>query len=51
MDTIKDPELLAEAKKACLDIKPDDGAGLERNVKEIFNLEPELVAKLKDFLK
>jgi tripartite-type tricarboxylate transporter receptor subunit TctC len=51
MDTIKDPELLAEAKKARLDINPDDGAGLERNVKEIFNLEPALVAKLKDVLK
>ena len=51
MDTIKDPELLAEAKKARLDINPDDGAGLERNVKEIFNLEPALVAKLKDILK
>ena len=42
---------MAEAKKARLDINPDDGAGLERNVKEIFNLEPALVARLKDVLK
>jgi tripartite-type tricarboxylate transporter receptor subunit TctC len=50
MDTMKDPDFLADAKKAKLDINPDDGAGLERNVREIFNLEPALVAKLKDLL-
>jgi len=51
MSTMNDPEFLADAKKAKLDINPDDGAGLERNVREIFNLEPSLVAKLKDILK
>jgi tripartite-type tricarboxylate transporter receptor subunit TctC len=47
MATMKDPQLLAEAKNAKLDLNPDDGAGLERNVKAIFDLEPSLVAKLK----
>ena len=51
MDTMKDPDFLAEAKKANLDINPDDGATLESNVKEILKLEPALVAKLKEFLK
>jgi tripartite-type tricarboxylate transporter receptor subunit TctC len=51
MDTMKDPEFLADANKAKLDLNPDDGAGLERNVKEIFDLEPSLVAKLKEILK
>jgi tripartite-type tricarboxylate transporter receptor subunit TctC len=51
MDTMKDPEFLAEAKKANLDINPDDGAMLEQNVKEILKLEPALVAKLKEILK
>ncbi len=51
MDTMKDPEFLADAQKAKLDLNPDDGAGLERNVKEIFDLEPSLVAKLKEILK
>ena len=50
-DTMKDPEFLAETQKAKLDLNPDDGAGLERNVKEIFDLEPSLVAKLKEILK
>lgn len=50
MGTMKDPEFLAETKKAKLDINPDDGANLERNIREIFNLEPSLVAKLKDIL-
>jgi tripartite-type tricarboxylate transporter receptor subunit TctC len=51
METMRDPEFLADAKKAKLDLNPDDGAGLERNVKEIFDLDPSLVAKLKEILK
>jgi hypothetical protein len=48
---MKDPEFLAEAKKANLDINPDDGATLERNVKEVLKLEPALIARLKEILK
>jgi tripartite-type tricarboxylate transporter receptor subunit TctC len=51
MDTMKDPDFLAEAKKANLDINPEDGATLESNVKEILKLEPALVGKLKEILK
>jgi tripartite-type tricarboxylate transporter receptor subunit TctC len=50
-DTMKDPEFLAEAKKANLDINPETGAELEQNVKNIFKLEPALIAKLKEILK
>jgi tripartite-type tricarboxylate transporter receptor subunit TctC len=50
-DTMKDPEFVAEAAKAKLDINPDDGAGLERNIRDIFKLDPPLVAKLKEILK
>jgi tripartite-type tricarboxylate transporter receptor subunit TctC len=50
-DTLRDPELLAEAQQAKLDINPDDGAGLERNVREMFKLDPPLVARLKEILK
>jgi tripartite-type tricarboxylate transporter receptor subunit TctC len=50
-DALKDPELLAEAKKANLDINPLDGAELERRVNEIFALDPALVDKLKDILR
>jgi hypothetical protein len=51
IDTMKDPEFLAETKKANLDINPTDGATLEQNVREILKLEPTLVAKLTDTLK
>jgi tripartite-type tricarboxylate transporter receptor subunit TctC len=51
MDTIADAEFLAEAKKANLPINPTDGAELEQNVREIFKLEPALLAKLKEILK
>jgi tripartite-type tricarboxylate transporter receptor subunit TctC len=51
MATMTDPELLAETKKANLDINPLDGADLEQNVREIFKLEPALIARLKEILK
>jgi len=51
MDTMRDADFLADAQKAKLDLNPDDGAGLERNVKEIFDLQPALAAKLKEILK
>jgi hypothetical protein len=51
IDTMKDPDFLAEAKKGNLDINPTDGATLEQNVKEILKLEPTLVVKLKEVLK
>ena len=51
METMKDPEFLAEANKANLDINPLDGAELERNVREVFNLDPTLVPRAKEILK
>ncbi len=51
MDTMKDPEFLADAEKAKLDINPLDGATLEKNVREVFNVDPALVPKLKEILK
>lgn len=51
MATMKDPEFLADAKKAKLDINPLDGAELDRNVKAVFDLEPALIPKVKEILK
>ena len=51
MDTMKDPEFLADAKKAKLDINPLDGAELEKTVKEVFNLDPALIPRAKEILK
>jgi tripartite-type tricarboxylate transporter receptor subunit TctC len=51
MDTMKDPEFLADTKKAKLDINPLDGAELESNVKEVFNLDPKLIPRAKEILK
>jgi len=51
MDTMKDSEFLADAKKAKLDINPLDGAELESNVKEVFNLDPKLIPRAKEILK
>ena len=51
METVRDPAFLAEAQKANLDINPDGGAELGQNVRDIFKLEPSLIAKLKEILK
>ena len=51
MDTVKDPEFLADASKAKLDINPLDGAELEKNVKDVFNLDPKLIPRAKEILK
>ena len=51
MDTMKDPEFLAEANKAKLDVNPLDGAELEKNVREVFNLDPKLIPRAKEILK
>jgi tripartite-type tricarboxylate transporter receptor subunit TctC len=51
METVKDPELLAEAGKANLEINPGSGEELERNVKELLRLDPSVAARLKEILK
>jgi hypothetical protein len=51
MDTLKDPEFLAEAKKSKLDIDPLSGEEMEKMVHGIFKLGPAVVAKLSEILK
>jgi tripartite-type tricarboxylate transporter receptor subunit TctC len=51
LDTIKDPEFLADTQKARLDLDPMDGEEVQRQVRELFKLEPALVAKMKEILK
>lgn len=51
VQTMKDPELLAEAKKAQLDINPLDGEEVERHVKALFKLDRAVVDRLREILK
>lgn len=48
MATMKDPEFLAEAKTAKLDLNPLPGHEVEKIVQGFFTLQPHLVSKLKD---
>lgn len=50
-DTYKDPEFLADAQKARLDMAPLTGEELEKIVDRTYKLDQNLVAKLKDILK
>lgn len=47
-ETMRDPELLADADKSRLDIEPVTAEELERHVAGLFNLNPSLLAKLKE---
>ena len=49
-DTYKDPEFLADAKKARLDMSPLSGEELEKIVDRTYKLDQNLVAKLRDIL-
>lgn len=51
VDSLKDPELLAEAAKAKLDINPLGGEELARSVAEIFKVDAAVIAGLKEVLK
>jgi len=51
LDTIKDPEFVADTQKAKLDLDPIEGEEIHRQVRELFKLEPSLVAKMKEILK
>jgi tripartite-type tricarboxylate transporter receptor subunit TctC len=48
--TLRDPELLAEAKKAHLEIDPIDGPRTAKTFASLYETSPSLIAKLKDIL-
>jgi tripartite-type tricarboxylate transporter receptor subunit TctC len=50
-DTLKDPDFLADAQRARLDLNPISGEELEKIVARTFALEPRLTEKLKEILK
>jgi tripartite-type tricarboxylate transporter receptor subunit TctC len=50
MKTLRDPELLAEAKKAQLEVDPIDGPATAKTFASLYELTPSLVGKLKEIL-
>jgi tripartite-type tricarboxylate transporter receptor subunit TctC len=51
MDTMKDADFLTDTQRAKLDLDPIDGVEIQKQVQELFKLEPALVAKMKEILK
>jgi tripartite-type tricarboxylate transporter receptor subunit TctC len=49
-DTMKDPEFVADAQKAKLDLSPLSGEEFEKIVASFYRTEPDVVARLKDIL-
>jgi tripartite-type tricarboxylate transporter receptor subunit TctC len=50
VNTLKDPEFLAEANKSKLDIEVIDGPAITKKFAALFELQPATVAKLKEVL-
>ncbi len=50
IDTLKDPQLLAEAEKAKLEIDPVDGPGIEKMVNGLYEIEPAIMTRVKQLL-
>ncbi len=48
--TLKDPQFLAEAEKAKLEIEPIDGPGIEKMVNGLYEIEPAVVSRVKQIL-
>jgi tripartite-type tricarboxylate transporter receptor subunit TctC len=48
MATMKDPEFLAETKKANLVVNPIDGPGITKIVAELYAVEPRLLARFRE---
>jgi tripartite-type tricarboxylate transporter receptor subunit TctC len=48
MDVVKDPEFVAEAEKAKLEIKPVAGEKLQKMVEDLIATPPDIVAKYKE---
>lgn len=46
--TMKDPEFLAETKKANLVVSPIDGPGIAKIVAELYTVEPKLLARFRE---
>jgi tripartite-type tricarboxylate transporter receptor subunit TctC len=51
MDTLNDGDFIADAKKGNIEINPVNGEELAKSVQGVLQLEPSLVAKLKEILK
>src|SRR5688572_10070448 len=47
---LKDPQLLAEAEKAKLEIDPVDGSGVEKMVNGLYAIEPAIINRIKQLL-
>lgn len=50
ISTLKDPQFLAEAEKAKLEIDPIDGPGIEKMVKGLYEIEPAIISRVKQIL-
>ena len=51
MDTMKDPEFLADARKSKLDVDPVTGDEVQTIIAGLFKLSPGIAGKLKEVLK
>jgi len=51
MDTMKDPDFLADAKKSRLDTDPLTGEDIEKIVNQLFKIDPAMIEQIRELLK
>jgi tripartite-type tricarboxylate transporter receptor subunit TctC len=51
MNTLKDPQFVAEAEKAKLEIDPVDGPGIEKMVNGLYDMDAAVINRVKQLLK
>ncbi len=51
MNTLKDPQFIAEAEKAKLEIDPVDGPGIEKMVNGLYEMDAAVINRVKQLLK
>lgn len=51
LNTMKDPEFLAEANKSKMDIEPVPGEEIEEMIAGLFKQKPQIITRLKEILK
>ena len=49
-DTVADPAFVAEANGQGLEVRPVDGAEIDKTVKNLFKLDPKLIVQLRKVL-
>jgi hypothetical protein len=50
LETLRDPQLLAEAKKSKIEVNPIDGPTIAKLMADLYKMDPALLSQLREIL-